>query len=210
MTEPERLVERRRRLARADIGRVAINLFADRGFDAVTVDDIAAAAGISQRTFFRYFATKDEVVLDYERTLYDRLVAVVADRPTEEGPVTALRRAYQATSQVAPEDREYVVQLGRILAAAPDLRATVHGARSTSNDELIELIAARMGVPTDDARPRVVVAAMTAVAAAEWAAWVEGGGAGDPAERIGSALALVEQGLDALDGRPVQGETRSA
>jgi AcrR family transcriptional regulator len=210
VTAPESLVDRRRRLVRADIGRVAINLFAERGFDAVTVDDIAAAAGISQRTFFRYFATKDEVVLDYERRLHERLVAVVADRPTEEGPVTALRNAYLATSQVAPEDRDHVVQLGRILAAAPELRATAHGARTTSNDDLVELIAARMGMPAADARPRGVVAAMTAVAAVEWAAWVEGGGDGDPAERIGAALALVEVGLAELDRRLSDGEVRSA
>ncbi len=210
MTEPEALVDRRRRLVRADIGRVAINLFAARGFDTVTVDDIADAAGISQRTFFRYFATKDEVVLDYERRLHERLAAVTAERPAAEGPVTALRNAYLATSQVAPEDREHVGQLGRILAAAPELRATAHGARTTSNDDLIELIAARMGAPAGDVRPRSVVAAMTSVAAAEWAAWVEGGGDGDPAERIGAALALVEKGLAALDRRLTAGEVRSA
>jgi AcrR family transcriptional regulator len=197
----EPLIDRRRRLVRADIGRVAIDLFAERGFDAVTVDDIAAAAGISQRTFFRYFATKDEVVLDYERRLLERLVTVVAERPAVEGPVTALRNAYLVTSQVAPEDRERVVQLGRILAAAPDLRATAHGARTAPNDALVDVAARRMGVPADDPRPRVAVAAMTSVAAAEWAAWVEGGGEGDPAERIGAALALVEGGLAALDGR---------
>jgi AcrR family transcriptional regulator len=207
---PEPLVDRRRRLVRADIGRVAVNLFAERGFDAVTVDDIAAAAGISQRTFFRYFATKDEVVLDYERRLHERLVVAVAERPAAEGPVTALRNAYLATSQVAPEDREHVVRLGRILAAAPGLQATAHGTRTTSNDDLVELIAARMGAPAGDARPRAVVAAMAAVAATEWAAWVEGGGAGDPAERIGAALALIESGLSALDDSPTKGEVRTA
>jgi hypothetical protein len=67
-----------------------------------------------------------------------------------------------------------------------------------------------MGVPAADTRPRAVVAAMAAVAAAEWSAWVEGGGDGDPAERIGAALALVEAGLSALDGGPTEGEARSA
>jgi hypothetical protein len=149
-------------------------------------------------------------VLDYERRLHERLVVAVTERPAAEGPVTALRNAYLATSQVAPDDREHVVQLGRILAAAPELRATAHGARTTSNDDLVELIAARMGVPAADTRPRAVVAAMASVAAAEWVAWVEGGGDGDPAERIGAALALVEGGLAALDGRPVEGKARSA
>jgi AcrR family transcriptional regulator len=199
VTAAEPLVDRRRRLVRADIARVAIGLFAARGFDAVTVDDIAAAAGISQRTFFRYFATKDEVVLDYERRLLDRLVDAVAARPAGEGPVTALRHAYLATAHVEPVDRERVVQLGRILGAAPDLRATAHGARTAPNDALVAAVAQRMGLPAVDPRPRAVVAAMTSVAAAEWQAWVDDGGHGDPAERIGAALALVEDGLAALD-----------
>jgi AcrR family transcriptional regulator len=199
MTAAEPLVDRRRRLVRADIARVAIGLFAERGFDVVTVDDIAASAGISQRTFFRYFATKDEVVLDYERRLLDRLVDVVAARPPGEGPVTALRNAYLSTAHVEPADRARVVQLGRILGAAPTLRATAHSARTAPNDALVETVAGRMGLPAGDARPRAVVAAMTSVAAAEWQAWVDDGGEGDPAARIGNALALVETGLSALD-----------
>jgi AcrR family transcriptional regulator len=195
----EGLVDRRRRLLRADIGRVAIGLFTERGFDAVTVDDIAAAAGISPRTFFRYFATKDEVVLDYERRLLERLVEALSARPEREGPVTALANAYVDTSRIVPDDRERVVQLGRILGAAPALRATAHGARTAPHEALIEEIARRMGLPPDDRRPRAVVAAMTSVAAAEWSAWVDEGGDGDPSERIGAALGLLEHGLGALD-----------
>jgi AcrR family transcriptional regulator len=200
MTAVEPLAERRRRLVRADLARVAIALFAERGFDAVTVDDIAAAAGISGRTFFRYFATKDEVVLDYERLLQERLVAALDKRPASEGPVTALRAAYLVTSHVPAEDRARVVQVGRILEAAPGLRALAHGARAEVAPPLVERIAARMGVdPATDAAPRAVVAAMTAVAAGEWQSWVESGGVDDPASRIGAALGLLEQGLAAQD-----------
>jgi AcrR family transcriptional regulator len=209
MTEIEPLVERRRRLVRADIGRVAIDLFAERGYDAVTVDDIAAAAGISQRTFFRYFATKDEIVLDYERRLVDRLVVAVAARPAGEGAVTALRNAYVDTSRVVPDERERVVQLGRILAATPELRASAQAAHA-HNGPLLHEVARRLGVPADDRRARAVTAAMTSVAAAEWAAWVDGGGVGDPAERIGAVLALVEDGLAALDRKPRTRGARTA
>jgi len=195
----ETLVDRRRRLVRADIGRIALDLFAERGFEAVTVEDIADAAGTSPRTFFRYFATKDEVVLDYERHLYDRLVAALDARPATEGPVTALREAYRVTSHVEPDDRARVVQRGRILDAAPALQARAQGARLADSRTLIEHVARRMGVATDDVRPRTVVAAMSAVASAEFRAWVAGGGRGDPADRIVSALALVEQGLAAVD-----------
>jgi hypothetical protein len=67
-----------------------------------------------------------------------------------------------------------------------------------------------MGVPAHDRRARAVTAAMTSVAAAEWAAWVDGGGVGDPAERIAAVLALVEDGLAALDRKPRTRGARTA
>ena len=71
------LQQRRRLETAAEVSRVAMLLFAERGFDAVTVDEIAAAAGISPRTFFRYFASKDDIVLQYRRRLDERLVDVM-------------------------------------------------------------------------------------------------------------------------------------
>lgn len=196
----ESLPDRRRRLVRADLALVALELFGARGFDAVTVDEIAAAAGISQRTFFRYFATKEDVVLDFEEKVHGRLLLALDQRLPDEGPVEALRNAYVATSHVLQEERTRVVLLGRILAEAPTLRARVHGRRGADNGALVLRVAARMGVDPDaDARPRTVVAAMTAVVSEEWQAWVRGGGHGDPAVAIAGALALLEHGLSALD-----------
>jgi AcrR family transcriptional regulator len=208
VTQPETMAARRRRLVRTDLARVAIGLFAERGFDAVTVDDIAAAAGISGRTFFRYFATKDEVVLDYGRHLRERLLTALDDRPPAEGAVTALRNAFLSTSRVSVEDRARFVQIGRILQAAPGLRDLAEAARGTGDEPLVERVAARMGVdPRRDAAPRTIVAAMTAVAGREWRAWVEDGGEGDPAERIAAGLALVERGFASLD-EPKQARNR--
>ncbi|BBZ70533.1 TetR family transcriptional regulator [Mycobacterium paraseoulense] len=200
MTEP--LTDRRRRLLRADIGRTAIALFAERGFDTVTVGDISAAAGISERTFFRYFASKDEVLLDYERHVWERLIHALASRPADEGPVTALRQAFLATSHVEPADRLRVVQLGRILAQAPELNARSRGQRLVNDDELVALVAGRFpkGHKESTMHARIVVTAMNAVAAAEFGAWVQGGGRGDPAERIRAALSLLEQGIGKFDG----------
>ncbi|WP_328354820.1 TetR family transcriptional regulator [Mycobacterium sp. NBC_00419] len=197
----EALTDRRRRLVRDDIGRAAVRLFAERGFDGVTVADIALAAGISERTFFRYFATKDEVLLAYERHVWERLVAAVAARPAGEGPVTALREAFLSTSHVEPADRVRVAQLGGILAQAPELNARSRGQRLINDSDLIELIAARFPANTSTTRnqARVIVTAMNAVAAAEFGAWAQSGGRGDPAVRIGAALALLEDGLAQFD-----------
>ncbi|MGV0793263.1 TetR family transcriptional regulator [Mycolicibacterium sp. XJ1819] len=199
----EQLTERRRRLLRDDISRIAVNLFAERGFDNVTVGEIAAAAGLSERTFFRYFATKDELLLEYENHLWLRLGEALAARPRHEGPVTALREAFLATSHVEPQDRDRVVQLGRILAQAPDLQARSRGRRLVDDDEIVELVAKRIGGSRTKSRAtaRVVVAAMNAVAGTEFSAWVAAGGRGDPATRIGEALRMLETGLSQFDAK---------
>jgi AcrR family transcriptional regulator len=195
----ELLSERRRRLLRDELGRVAIRLFAEHGFDTVTVDDIAAAAGTSPRTFFRYFPTKDEVVLDYERRLQERLLVAVRSRPTGEGPVEALRQAYIETSHVEPAERARVLQRGRVLESAPALRARANGERMEEDVALAEHLADRLGAERNDWRVRVIIASMGAVAATEFRTWVHGGGKGDPAKRIAEALALLEVGLGQLD-----------
>ncbi|QRY42703.1 TetR family transcriptional regulator [Mycolicibacterium boenickei] len=197
MTEP--LVERRRRLLRDEIGRIAVGIFAERGFDHVTVADIAVAAGISERTFFRYFASKDEVVLDYERLVRDRLVDAITARPAGEGAVTALREAYMQTSHVEPEARVRVVQLARILTDAPALRARAHGERRDRDDVLVAEVTRRLRKRGGAMHARVVVTAMDAVAAAEFHEWAQSGGVDDPADRIGVALKLLEDGLIHLD-----------
>jgi AcrR family transcriptional regulator len=202
----ETLQDRRRRYIRADISQTAMQLFAERGFAEVTVEEIALAAGISPRTFFRYFATKDEVVLRYERRLRERLEQALAARPDDEGPVAALRNAYLVTSTTAPEDRESVAMQSRVLRLAPSLRRRAHSERTSDLGPLVVLVAKRMRVdPERDPRPETIVAAMSGVASAAYQRWVDRGGHGNPADHIGAALSLVESGfsaLDHLDGAP--------
>jgi AcrR family transcriptional regulator len=193
-----RLADHRRRMAMSEITEVALGLFARRSFAEVTVDDIAAAAGISQRTFFRYFASKDDLLLQFRRRLDDRLQHALENRPPEEGAVTALRRAYVITSTVPDAQRERTLRIGRILAASPTLRA---GPDSSSAPEgLVAGVAERMGVnPSTDDRPAVIVAAMRGAAGAAFERWVAEGGRRDASTRIDAALMLVADGLETLD-----------
>jgi AcrR family transcriptional regulator len=120
---PETLVERRRRLLRDEIRTIAVELFVARGFDTVTVDDIAEASGTSQRTFFRYFASKDDIVLDLARRLDDRLLAAVAARP---GRRPGRRRgSLPQHSHVQPDERARVLALAH---PRPNARAPGQGA----------------------------------------------------------------------------------
>jgi AcrR family transcriptional regulator len=199
------LRERQRRFAMAEVERVALDLFAQRGYDAVSVDDIVAAAGTSQRTFFRYFASKDEVVLAYERYLHERFVAALRARPSSDGPVTALTHAFTATSDVAPADLPGVLQRARVLAAAPVLRERAMGERRARIHEVADVLLERD--PSIGSRPsaaqrrraRVVAAAVTAVAQSEWDIWVVEGSPKNPSDRIRQAIDELVAGLAVLD-----------
>jgi AcrR family transcriptional regulator len=192
-----RLADRRRDHVAADIRRTAMALFDARGFDEVSVQDIADAAGMSARTFFRYFASKDDVLLDYQRHLQERLCQALRERPVDEDAVTALRAAYVETSSVAPGDHDAVVQRARVLAGARTLRARAQGERAIATEEVARLLAVRMRVDGSvDPRPLVVAAAMSGAAVAGWDHWLEAGGAGDPGEAVEAALDLVINGLN--------------
>jgi AcrR family transcriptional regulator len=208
MTEPS-VLTRKRDAVRDGLARIAIDLFTQRGFEAVTIEEIAKAAGISPRTFFRYFPSKDDIVLELGSRLHDRLLAAFAERPEHEGAVEALRRAYAATSTVPAAERDRLLQVGRVLNSSPALRSASYGRPWADGAPIVAQVAARMGAGSGDPRPRIITAAMTAVATAEWHAWVDDGGAGDPAERIDGALVALAEGLRALEARTASGHPRT-
>src|SRR2546430_17011111 len=94
----EGLRERHRKRTAADLEEAALTLFAERGFDAVTIDDIPAAADVSRRTFFRYFASKQDVILPNHPPPLDDLHAALDRRPPDQPAFTALRHAIIAHS----------------------------------------------------------------------------------------------------------------
>ncbi|MFP5021790.1 TetR family transcriptional regulator [Pseudonocardia phyllosphaerae] len=146
------LRERKKARTRADLQRHALRLFRDRGWEATTVDDIAAAAEVSRSTFFRYFATKEQVLLHDE---VDPLMAeAIAAQPPGTPLLTALRRgvheAFSSLSDEARELEEVRMELGRTvpeLATAAGRHYTVAG--------LAEPLAHWLGRSPDD--PELVV-----------------------------------------------------
>src|SRR4051794_1237115 len=95
-TEPApTLRDHAREAVRSEVQRQAWLLFSEHGFEATTVDRIAAASGMSRRTFFRYFASKDDLVLARMVESGAELVRVLEERPAEEEPWTALRASFQ-------------------------------------------------------------------------------------------------------------------
>ncbi|AHH18267.1 putative transcriptional regulator, TetR family [Nocardia nova SH22a] len=124
---PSGLREQKKKRTKQALIRSALNLFADKGYDATTVAEIATAAEVSPATFFNYFATKDEVVFA-DDDLYDDLVGqALARRTTREGPADLLLRVVReiaaADAWSFPLDHELTDVRARLIAEVPALQA---------------------------------------------------------------------------------------
>ncbi|MFG2357747.1 TetR family transcriptional regulator [Streptomyces sp. NPDC048521] len=161
----ETLRERKKRRTREALLRAALELFTTQGYEHTTVDEIAEAADVSQRTFFRYFAGKEDAAFAVQATTEARFVAAVRARPPHEAPMEALRQAMMQGWDAIRETVESAVpvelylRMYRTIESTPALLAA-HLRRSAATEETIaRLLAEREGVDVDtDPRPRLAVA----------------------------------------------------
>jgi AcrR family transcriptional regulator len=156
------LRERKKARTRAAIQREALRLFEQQGYAETTVDEIAAAAEVSQSTFFRYFPTKEELVA------YDALDQVLVDafraQPPELGPLDALIASLAtARAQLEPQAWEQEQRRHRIFTAHPELRSRMVGEGVRSLDMLVRLFAERTGRDADDFEVRALAGAVVGV-----------------------------------------------
>ncbi|KUL35267.1 TetR/AcrR family transcriptional regulator [Actinoplanes awajinensis] len=121
MTE-QTLWNRTRQAVYDEIARTAMGLFLAHGFEATTIDEIAKAAGISRRSFFRYFGTKEDIVLGDLAAKGELARVALEARPDDEDPWTALRQAFHAIKDVA-YDGETMLKVTRMMYETPSLRA---------------------------------------------------------------------------------------
>ena len=186
------LRELKRRRTRDAIQNEALRLFAERGYEATTCEQIAAAAEVSPATFFRYFPTKEDVVLtdDYDALL----VQLLRSRPAGESPLSAVRRALAAgLGTITPAEEDTVRQRARLLLSAPALRARLGEQQRAQAAMLAAELAPRMEAEPDNLRVRVVAAALSAALVVGVEAWSAAGGS--LAHHIDDALAVLEQEL---------------
>ena len=122
--EEARLRERKKQRTREQIAGAAARLFADHGYERVTVSDVARAADVSEQTVYNYFPTKQHLVLDQDEALRDRLVQLVRDRPPGVSPAAAIRaEALEFVDRIAPLPVDQVRGgLGYLAAVSPALR----------------------------------------------------------------------------------------
>jgi AcrR family transcriptional regulator len=108
--------------ARGRLGQAAFELFTERGFEQVTVAEIAERAGLTERTFFRYFADKREVLFAGADGFQDLFVSTVAGAPDSAAPIDAVAAALYAAAAMFTEHEDGVRRRSAIIAAHPDLR----------------------------------------------------------------------------------------
>jgi len=139
----------------------ALRLFAEKGYDATTVDEIAAAAGVSHMTFFRYFPRKEEVV-EYDE--YDPLIEeLIAARPAGEAPLTAIHQAIRVGLQtILQTDRDALLIRTRLVLRNPVLRSRNLIAQDATRDLFARALARRAGL----AKPRLAATAQASAALA--------------------------------------------
>jgi TetR/AcrR family transcriptional regulator, regulator of mycofactocin system len=189
----------RKLLTRQRLEGTSLRLFAERGFDQTTVDDLAAAAGVGRRTIFRYFPSKNDIVFG---ALDDRLHMLAAE--LEAGRIAGLplaemmRRAFQATSRYEPRERESLATRIYLIGSVPSLQA--HAAlRYQAWENVVRTAVQRRTGARDGIYPRACAAAVVGVMRAAFDAWLEAGARDDLPETISSALDMLAPGL--LAGR---------
>jgi mycofactocin system transcriptional regulator len=179
---------------RLEVERAAFALFARRGFDETTVEDIAAAAGISRRTFFRYFASKNDVVWgDFDAGLRHFAEAVEHADPDQRW-MDALRVAVVDFNSLDPE----LVPLHRdrmeLILHVPALQAYATLMYARWRDVVTRFVANRTGAKPDDLHPRLVGHTALAAAVAAYEQWLADPGS-DLAALLDTAMLLLSDGL---------------
>ncbi len=139
------LRERKKLERRRAIEAAALELFASQGFDATTTEQIATAADIAPRTFFGYFATKEDVVLaDYQQRL-DRIIEELARRPSDEAPWDALKASLLVVASDYESEREQLMVRFRLMAQCPSVFARSLALQAGWEDVLAAAITERPG-----------------------------------------------------------------
>ncbi len=156
---PVGLRERKKAITKAAIQQCALQLFRERGYGATTVEQIAEAAEVSRRTFFRYFPTKEDVVLHDEYDL--QIVQAVEAQPPALGPIAALRNAMRETFEgMSVSDLQAEQERNKLISSVPELRTQSLNKITQMMSWMTPVLAKRLGRDPDEFMTRVFVGAV--------------------------------------------------
>jgi AcrR family transcriptional regulator len=198
------LRERKKQETREAIAAVAMRLFVDRGYDAVTVAEVAAAADVAEKTVFNYFPAKEDLVFSRREPNQAKLVAAIRDLAPGE-PLTVPFRSHTEDFLAQLEQRplKELTFVPRLIADSPALRERLFIGWEREIEVLAPVLAERAGVPPDDLVARVVARSLAWAHRLVFRAALEGLVAGRPRAELAAELRVqadraysqLEQGL---------------
>ncbi|MFF9280282.1 acyl-CoA-like ligand-binding transcription factor [Streptomyces griseosporeus] len=192
------LAQRKRQLVADELTRAALDLLARKGFDAVTVDDIVGAAGVSKRTFFRYFASKEDVVVQFLGEMGTGMRAALADRPAQEPPSVALRHTVWSAVDACAGHGEQTLRVVRLILGTPALLARFLERQAQWRDALAEELTRRLGLGPASLYPQLAAGAALTAFDTVLQRWSAGEGDQDPAALTDEAFAVLAPALDSV------------
>src|SRR5262245_32073153 len=197
------LRERKRTRTRLMIQTEALHLFSAHGYEQTTVEEIAHAAAISPRTFFRYFPSKEDVVIWDE---YDPLVLdLLAARPDDEPPAKTMRAVIRETlAGLYAHDRERLLTRVRLSLTVPVLRARFLDEQTRGIEQLTQLLETRHGDRVDRLQVAVVGSALLAAVRAALDQWQQDNGRSDLLGLVDGAMDALAEGVRGLEPEQVQ------
>ncbi len=198
--------ERKKRQTRDALVHAALKLFDAKGYEHTAVREITDAVDVSERTFFRYFANKEDLAVSFVRDASIAFIRELAVRPPEEEPLIALRNAFAASLRAVTageghsgEESVYLLAV-KLIDSTPPLLAARLRYLHDRDDEVVRVLAGREGVdPVTDLRPRVAAVVFGGLVATATKRW-RTEGCGTVAELLAAFDACLEQVGPALAG----------
>ncbi len=223
----EGLRERKKRLTRSLISNTATQLFMERGFDDVKVAEIAQACGVSEKTVYNYFPTKESLLFDREPELAAEIWRALGPGATADSPVEGALEALATGRQEAlanwqDDAREFHRRFMELIETTPSLRTAMRDMLDRLEQTTAEALAERTGVSPEMPEPRIAASALIGLwriqADALLRAAIEGRGAEEAEEmvlaEVQRAARVVESGLwwfgPTADGRPTREQLKTA
>ncbi|MER6532895.1 TetR family transcriptional regulator [Streptomyces sp900105755] len=226
MPAAEGLRERKKRLLRRQLSDTATAMFMERGFDAVRVAEIADACGVSEKTVFNYFPTKESLVLDLGEVTMSSLGAILPD--PDLSPVDATLKILSSelanitswlSSQNDPaEARAMLLRFGTLMGSTPSLRAYQRDTADKQVAVAAEVLAQRTGMSPDDPEPQIAATALLALWPIQFRALRKHLNRTKTFEELHDAVSadvqraarLIDIGLNSLETRPAQSEIQTS
>ncbi|MFD7228687.1 TetR/AcrR family transcriptional regulator [Streptomyces sp. NPDC059881] len=194
---PLGLRERKKLKTRTAIRRAMYRLITEQGYEATTIEQIAAAAEVSPSTVFRYFPSKEDIVLDDEYDEYDEAIErALRTRPVDEPPLDSLRAVLTAAVSRMLENEPQEMHLRtKLMTEVPALRARMTESMAETSQSLARPLADRAGRDPDDLEVRVFAASVMGALREALLYWAE-------RDQQDDLVALVNRTLDTLKGGP--------